>query len=360
MRILVTGCTFLQVNPTRRVISKIDVPQSIVETLSDLGHEVDWRKVEVGEDLSHYDAALVCLAPITSTNARKGSLGALWTLSQKRNLPTAALFDDWQFSAVFNGMRALKRNGEYLNKIIWGERFFPDDELLVNTHKDELVATAVDMLGPAWNRILPVCPMYRWGDREKVIAKMPEEITEVFALDPSPTIYDSVGGVHAELESAFSLNPQVRERAWLLAALMPHQDWLLKKETEWPVHIIGSRKLHAERLKTEEDVIARYFSHWGILSPPYNHAGGGWWRSRFIYAASSTSVLVCDKGEGLPIGPSYGVTIAEVEAMSNTELTVLALQQQTELRPWLTTWTEWQSDVQSIFIKAMDKLTAHV
>ena len=347
MRILVTGCTFLQVNPQRRVIKKIDVPQSIVETLQSLGHEVDWRLVNVGEDLSGYDAAFVCLAPITSTNARKGALGALWTLSEKRNIPVAALFDDWQFPAVFNGFRALKRAPEYLHKIIWGERFFfSETEETVRLHADELVETAVSLLGPAWNRVLPVCPMYRWGDREKVISKMPDEITSVFALDPSPTIYSSVASVKYEGE---------KERAWIMAALMPHGEWLEKREPTWRVDLFGSRKLKAERLKTEEDVIIEYYKRWGALSPPYSHAGGGWWRSRFIYAASAGTVLVCDKGEGLPIGPSYNLVIPKVEALSDSELLALATQQRDELRPWLTTWQDWEFDVQDIFAQATKK-----
>ena len=344
MRILVTGCTFLQVNPQRRVIKKIDVPQSIVETLIALGHDVDWRLVNVGEDLSGYDAAFVCLAPITSTNARKGALGALWTLSEKRNMPVAALFDDWQFPAVFNGFRALKRNPEYLNKIIWGERFFfSETEETVAQHKDELVQTAEELLGPAWKRILPVCPMYRWGDREKVLAKMPDEISSVFALDPSPTIYESMSSVKYNGE---------KERAWIMAALMPHGEWLEKKEPTWRVDLFGSRKLKAERLKTEEDVIMQYHLRWGALSPPYNHAGGGWWRSRFLYSASAGTVLVCDKGEGTPIGPSYNLIIPKVEALSDAELGALAKQQQDELRPWLTSWTDWENDIQDIFVRA--------
>ena len=79
MKILMTGFTALQINTERRTIQKIDVPALIVKALTDMGHEVDWRKVTPGEDLSSYDVAWVNLAPLNSLNGRQGAMGALYT-----------------------------------------------------------------------------------------------------------------------------------------------------------------------------------------------------------------------------------------------------------------------------------------
>ena len=114
MKILMTGFTALQINTERRTIQKIDVPALIVKALTDLGHEVDWRKVTPGEDLSSYDVAWVNLAPLNSLNGRQGAMGALYTLSS--GLPAVGFFDDWQFNTVFNGARAMVKKPAMLYK----------------------------------------------------------------------------------------------------------------------------------------------------------------------------------------------------------------------------------------------------
>ncbi len=114
MRLLVTGFTALQVNTMNRAILKLDVPAYIVQHLRASGHEVDWRRVTPGEDLSGYDAAWVCLAPMNSLNGRAGAMGALWTLSQ--NIPAVGFFDDWQFSTIANGARSVSKRPETLYK----------------------------------------------------------------------------------------------------------------------------------------------------------------------------------------------------------------------------------------------------
>lgn len=340
MRVLITGCTFLQVRASRRPISKIDVPESIYHTLTELGHEVDWRQVRVGEDLSDYDVAWVCLAPINSLNARKGALGALWTLSERRALPAVGFFDDWQCPNVFNSFRSLFTHPERLYKQLYGERFYvgePTDEG-VRPYEDELIRTAGEMLGPAWERIVAVGPMYRWGDRAKIMRRMPKEMGEMLAIDPSSTVYESMSEVSVPDTSDKRLR-------WLLAALMPHGDWLAKQQLTWDVDVIGSRKLKAPRLKTEQDVMGEYARHWGAMSPPYWSAGGGWWRSRFLYAARFKTVLVCDKGEATPLGDAYSLDIRAVERMEPNELELHAAAQATALRRFATTKDDWQKDI---------------
>jgi hypothetical protein len=209
--------------------------------------------------------------------------------------------------------------------------FFNETDEIVKPYENRLVKTAEAMLEERWAQgLVPACPMYSFGDRSLVRKRMPKTMGPIEALDPSSTIYNI-------LETSSPLSPQEKKRAWVLGALMPHDTWLEKKSPDWDVEIIGSRKLirkfGGQRLDTEADVLAFYNDHWGILSPPYPHAGSGWWRSRFMYAARVGSILVTDKGEGAPLGDPYKLTIKQVESMSTDELTACAKAQSDALRP---------------------------
>jgi hypothetical protein len=370
MKILMTGFTALQINTERRTIQKIDVPAHVAKAMEDLGHEVDWRKVTPGEDLSGYDMAWINLAPLNSLNGRQGAMGALYTLSS--GLPAVGFFDDWQFNTVFNGAKALMRKPQMLYKHLlvgtehrgeegatyfsradieaalervrekdpeaakkcYIERYYMmDTDESVQPYEKQLVQTAIDLLDARWAAgMVPVCPMYAWGDRTGVRKRMPSDVGRIEALDPTSVVFDTLNAVTPA-------TPEEKERAWVLGALMPHDTWLEKKKPGWPVEIVGSRKLirklGGSRLDTELDVLNFYNTRWGILSPPYPHAGSGWWRSRFLYAARIGSILVTDKGEGDPLGDAYKLTIADVEKMNTEELAAAAKAQADALRPYI-------------------------
>jgi hypothetical protein len=387
MKILMTGFTALQINTERRTIQKIDVPALIAKALTDLGHNVDWRKVTPGEDLSSYDAAWINLAPLNSLNGRQGAMGALYTLSS--GLPSVGFFDDWQFNTVFNGARAMVRKPEMLYKHLlvgtehrgeegatyfsradieaalerikekdpeaakkcYIERYYMmDTDEQVKPYEKRLVQAATDMIDRRWEAgMVPVCPMYAWGDRTSVRKRMPKKVGPIEALDPSCVTFDTLNAVTPK--------PAIeKKRAWVLGALMPHDEWLARKNLGWPVEIIGSRKLirklGGQRLDTELDVLNFYNERWGILSPPYPHAGSGWWRSRFLYAARIGSILVTDKGEGDPLGDAYKLTVADVEKMSDAELEAAAKAQADALRPHIGTYDGFKDHVERIIARA--------
>jgi hypothetical protein len=388
MKILMTGFTALQINTERRTIQKIDVPAHVAKAMEDLGHEVDWRKVTPGEDLSGYDMAWINLAPLNSLNGRQGAMGALYTLSS--GLPAVGFFDDWQFNTVFNGAKALMRKPQMLYKHLlvgtehrgeegatyfsradieaalervrekdpeaakkcYIERYYMmDTDESVQPYEKQLVQTAIDLLDARWAAgMVPVCPMYAWGDRTGVRKRMPSDVGRIEALDPTSVVFDTLNAVTPA-------TPEEKERAWVLGALMPHDTWLEKKKPGWPVEIVGSRKLirklGGSRLDTELDVLNFYNTRWGILSPPYPHAGSGWWRSRFLYAARIGSILVTDKGEGDPLGDAYKLTIADVEKMNTEELTAAAKAQADALRPYIGTYDMFKDHVHGILTRTM-------
>ena len=138
---------------------------------------------------------------------------------------------------------------------------------------------------------------------------------------------------------------------------MPHDTWLERKNPDWQVEIVGSRKLikklGGQRFAAEQDVLEFYNRHWGILSPPYPHAGSGWWRSRFLYAAHVGSILVTDKGEGDPLGDAYKLKIPDVEKMSDIELHEAAMAQQAALAPYIPEYTAFVEHCDRIVKRAV-------
>ena len=370
-----TGFTALQVNTDKlRAITKIDVPRSIVQALEESGHTVDWKRVVPGEDLSSYDVAWVNLAPLNSLNGRQGAMGSLYVLSS--GLPCVGFFDDWQFNTVFNGARAMMRMPKMMYKyLLTGtehrgdepathysrksaeeavarialvnpeaakkcgiERYYMlDEDHIIEQYEGRLHAAATDFLAERWERgMVPVCPMYAFGDRAIVRKRMPKALGPIEALDPTSTIMDS-------LQAVTPLAFEEKKKAWVLGALMPHDTWLEKKSPSWAVEIVGSKKMvnkfGGQRFKTEQEVLEFYNKHWGILSPPYPHAGSGWWRSRFLYAAHVGSILITDKGEGDPLGSAYKLKISDVEKMTDEELKEAALAQRAAIAPYITEYS---------------------
>jgi hypothetical protein len=383
-----SGFTALQINTEKRTIQKIDVPASIAKALRESGHEVDWRKITPGEDLSSYDVLWINLAPLNSLNGRQGAMGALYALSS--GIPCVGFFDDWQFNTVFNGARALIRKPAMLYKHLlvgtehrgeegatyfsradieaalerirevnpaaakkcYIERYYMmDNDENIKPWEKRLVQASTDLVDKRWEAgMVPVCPMYGFGDRSIVRKRMPIELGPIEALDPTATIMPTLQPVIAKPASD-------KKRAWVLGALMPHDNWLERKSLEWPVEIVGSRKLikklGGQRFDTEQDVLEFYNHHWGILSPPYPHAGSGWWRSRFLYAAHVGSILVTDKGEGDPLGDAYKLKIADVEKMSDSELAAAAIAQQEALKPYIPEYSAFVEHCNRIIERAV-------
>jgi len=392
MKVLMTGATSLQIGSRPRsnnTVRKIDVPESIAAALTRAGHDVTWKRVVPGEDLSGYDAAWCNLAPINSLNGRQGATGLLWTLGS--GLPCVGFFDDWNTGVVFNGMQSLARNprafykylvvggvkgDKSINKTQYSladakaeiaryseidpelgrklriDRYYSrDNDAQTREHEYELLEQCFAFKRERWRRgMVPVMPMYAWGDRSIIRRRFHENIRGIEALDPSPTIYDI-------LNTTQPLEAGLKRREWVLGSIQPHDDWVNRKPHDWDVTYLGSRlairRNSGERLKTEEDVLARYNESWGILSPPYPQAGCGWWRSRFMYSARVRSVLVCDKGEADSLGSAYRYSMADVEALDDRSLQALADEQAAQLAPHMGSLDAFTQHCDSIIQRAV-------
>lgn len=325
MRILVTGCTALQVDTPHRTIQKIDVPGYLVEEFRHQGHSVEWRKVLLGEDTNtwEYDMLVVCIAPPHSLNARH-SLGAFWSLRWKG--PTYVFWDDWQTREVVNGTRTCARRGlaQYEKLLVNqnNEPFYREDRAKIVQHHEELTE-----LFRSFEEIWPLnrthlLPCFAWGDRSKVVKLLPKSNWDPVEINPSSKV------PLVERPRLLELWEK-RDRTWLMASLMPHGDWVDKQKLTWNIAYVGSRKMMRERggdrYNTELEVQEAYAAHWGALAPKYYHAGSGWFRSRFIYAANARSIMLCSPHEGSAIGGPYMLNnVIELEQFSDRTLLELA------------------------------------
>lgn len=342
MKILVTGFTALQNGSEKRQIYKIDVPAAFVDTLRKYGHDVEWRKVELTEDdFSQYDVAIICVAPITSSNSSQG-LGALKALNRVKK--AIVFYDDWKLKEVNASWKAVLKQGKKQFHKKWGNgmNFYKNDTEDIEENADELLAVVNDLFTTGRDNWKVLCPMYEWGNKEiifnqKSISFLTKENFNY--IDPTPAVIN----IDRSIESRES-----KARQWCIASIADHSSWIKKQHLNWPVNYYGCRKLKCERVKTEEDVFELYKLHWGVLSPEYPQSGSGWFRARFIYAALAHSVLWCGKKDAQALGLSYQMEPALTELSSDVELHQLALQQASDIFKHITNKGEFEGKLINI------------
>lgn len=387
MKILMTGATTLQIKPPekRRVNQqKIDVPGAVVDVLREAGHDVDWRAVTPGEDLSGYDLMWINLAGVLSMNSRPGAMGMLWAISQV-DVPAVLFLDDWKTRLTYQQAKSFSERGVdmYFDRhLITNSKKFVDDGQATHYTKGPAVEELARILSLApagaekhvkldafyyqrnamtdeeWYAVRDACvegarlmragrpnsaigvPAYTWGDLDIVRPTLPEGIREspLIPIDPSfiaVDILESVGFCPDTLETP----------TWGLAALGDHTEWLDKvlPDRQWPVDMVGHSS--NRKLKTEQDVVRFYAEHQGILSPSYYHAGSGWWRSRFIYAAYLGVPIFAADGEADALGEAYQKSAYEIEKMDTYQRMALAHLQFAALQPRLSSREQFAHQV---------------
>jgi len=307
MRILLTGCTGIQVRAKRRRKNTFVTLYLVLgPALEELGHEVDWRPVKCGEPLKgKYDLAIVGVAAMHGFVTMNHKWGALWAASQ---LPHVVAFDDWQVEGVCGTIR---------DHSLWNLGVV-DYVAYQNAYKYRDVIEGQRAQWAAGMRHV-LAPLFNWGDRGEFHALHP--IGELHGWDPSPLV---------EMPP---LKAAAKERRWVCAALASKEAWLKKLPLSWPVERRFNGAL--PRLTEEQLVGESYASAWGVLSPAYRAIdGAGWWRARFGFAAHAGSVLWGDPKEMAPLGGPYAVPLEVVEGMSDASLARLALEQRDLLESW--------------------------
>jgi hypothetical protein len=325
-----------------------------------MGHEVEQRQVELGEDLSGYDEIIVFIAgprQLVATTVYEG----LWAISQKTDCILA--FDDWQVPDLFKGVAKcdgnsdelfaqfiLDVNKKTLEQVEPYEFNFMNALHVITSMKNRMLISAFrtehvkdnENYGPhlLFDKInYPRDRLFVYNPNPYHRNRMPGDLLHEGAEDPAwkkPSLTFNEG---VEL-----INERwaVKERRFNFASLVQSktQKWLKKqgytgnpKNDEegdiggWPVDLYGSKAETQKRLTEDQmcQVIAR---DWGCLMPGYEHAGSGWWRARPLQCADAGSILLGeDKELRVYYGndyPFFGLKAADLVSATDEELAEIA------------------------------------
>lgn len=326
VKILLTGMTPAQHDTPLRRIKMVNVTvHALVPALRELGHDVTWKPVAIDDPPEHdYDLAIVGVAPLGSIQVKR-KLGAFTVLDW--GLPTLMLVDDWRMYEIFSHIRSARRKGAvpYFTRKHGDGTYY---DVPADPHyRDKLVEQAPRLMriaeqlqaGPwpkTWSMLLP---MHRFGNPKLAVDMLKApwlDLGRVATFDPS-----------AFVEVRPSQVALRKERKWALATVQHYEWWIVKSNFGWPVDYYGIRGTDTPVLKDEDAVFDTYSSYWGVLSPPHQHAGSGWYRMRYLHAALGGSVLYLDPRDQrmFPVESAYRVgTPADVERLSDDSLAALA------------------------------------
>jgi len=309
MRVLMTGFTPIQVNSEHRRRDYTSFFHALERMVQALGYDYEWREVEPCEDLSKFDVALVGVFSPSSMMAAQNKFCGMWAAL---NLPHIIVADDWQVDQTF---------GQLNPKFFWGStrllsasRGWPRRNAL-EPHR-ERVDALLDQWGTNPPRLL--ISTYPWGDH----SLLPMKSRDLTSVDRTP------------FAPKYRISPVPKERRWAFASLFPHDEWRRSLKRTWG--IVLQCKLEASKhggqsnwnYVSEEIVVGDIYNRcWGVLSPPYGHAGSGWFRSRFNFAIDAGCILYADPSEVKAL-PSYvKYPLSEIEALTDGGLKVLADEQ---------------------------------
>jgi len=286
MKILFTGCTAKQVDDEaykRARVKRIDDSSIICNSLRKQGYDVDRRTVKWGDDLSEYGLAIVGVGQFGSNNYSGEIFNALYALKEVKNV--IVFHEDWKIDGTMKSWAKMLEQ-EVFDKSIskkWSDgRYFyggVDNPAFNPEEAREVIRKVAE--GEFENALIPA---FDWGDKEKVRDII--KVKNIYNIDLTPYVLDN-WNIKLEVE------PQVKEKKHMLASLVDHRPWVRRNKLKWPVDYFGAKSIkEASQLATETDVFEACGKYWGILCPEYPHAGSGWFRIRWIYAAIQKSVLL--------------------------------------------------------------------
>jgi len=293
----------MQVDSPRKVNDLISNLESLVIVLRQNGHDVEWRAVEVGESLDHFDHVIVSLMPMASWGSRYmgGALWAIWT--GKRVTLTA---EDWQVRGIWPSFRGLAKRYDYFEKTIWSHW-----EGRCSPSYKHVLHQVIRAMSGKWPYKMLV-PCWHGGD----LARLGLPADELISYDPSACMksYD------------FDVAPKCH--TWIFASLTAKDTWLHKQRQSltWPVLCYGNVRKDQQKLP-ESALQQVYASNWGVMSPPHDVSAAGWFRVRFHMAAQAGCVMLCGADEARVLGDAYAHSGADYEKMSDARLENVALDQ---------------------------------
>src|SRR5687768_3057186 len=272
MRVLVTGFNRAQTCKDYFLGQRLQIPTShygLIRALEDMGHEVEQRPVEMGENLDQYDEVVLYLHSPRSFSQRLYS--ALYVAGVRDDAIYS--IDDWQADQIFKGI------SEMLEKdFIQGS---PDPyrqylfDVYQGTETVEEVRKYESILVQGLKRILSgrnrfLLPAFANGDPKKMKIKWSENF---HTFDPTPYHYHRTpeNGFRisemSELLGSDRVEPADKKNRWVFASLMQTKTrtWLKRQGiSKWDVDYYGVQRgpLKCPRL-TEGEMCRTYMENWG-------------------------------------------------------------------------------------------------
>ena len=316
MKILFTGCTAKQTDDDawkRARVKRIDDSSIVCNSLRKQGYTVDRRTVKWGDDLSEYGLAIVGLGQFGSNNYSGEIFNALYAINAVENV--IIFHEDWKIDGTMKSLESMLDNEKYektLSKTWSDGRYFYGG--IDNPHFDKDIARQViqDVLEAKYDALIPA---YDWGNKQKVRDIIGSK--NIYNIDLTPYVLE-MWNIPLEYSS------QVKERKHMLASLVDHRPWVRRNKLTWDVDYFGAKSIkEAKQLRTETDVFEACGKYWSILCPEYPHAGSGWFRIRWIYAAIQKSILLSSEKDL----EALGLPKVNIEMLSDEKLKEYANEQ---------------------------------
>jgi|GEM_PF-3157828 len=350
MKILFTGCTAKQTDDDawkRARVKRIDDSSIICDSLRKQGYLVDRRKVKWGDDLSEYGLAIIGLGQFGSNNYSGEIFNIMYALKSVKNV--IVFHEDWKIDGTMKSWRGMLEQ-ECFNKSIskkWsnGNYFYGGVD---NPMFDPIAAMDVirDIVEGKFDNAL--IPAFDWGDKEKIRDII--KVKNIYNVDLTPYVLEN-------WNIKLDIIPQIKERKHMLASIVDHSPWVRRNKLKWPVDYFGAKSIKsAKLLATETEVFETCGKYWGILCPEYPHAGSGWFRIRWIYAAIQKSILLSSPKDL----EALGLTQKNIEVLSDNELQEYAETQSRTILSYMWTKEEFDNRINNMVSKVGTDLTRNI
>jgi hypothetical protein len=299
MRVLLSGFTQRATNSQKLRYDYLTAVYIMRDALGLLGHQVDHRAVTPGEDLSGYDRAILVIGPTKSFTCRFIP-GAAWVYN---NMPgrVTLLADDWSIEKTgYDFRNTLSRWEKWLQFFqtcgpVKGQELADHGVRQTNIYEmlEDITASKDQKL---------LAPMFTWGKHELLMKdNLPSTLV---SWDPTPLI-----------EPLLGRSSEPREKRWVMATLQKNTK---VPRGQWPVHQVGNKR-DGQAYLPEAEIFKLYQESAGVICPPYQKAGSGWWRYRYQLAADAGAVLWLDARDKACMGAAYMNSLPDYEKMSDEE-----------------------------------------
>jgi hypothetical protein len=278
----------------------------LVEMLKEMGHVVDHRRINIGEEIGYcYDYAFCGVAPLSSiTSGRVPETHYVMDQMPGRH---AVYADDWSFCGFGNSVRySLEKWEGYLKY-----KNFPYDPKALEVTKKSLQRMMNLPDAPV------LAPMFPWGKHSMLMENNYE--ATLWTIDPSPWVK------FPDIQVPEVSNKKIQ---WVMAALSDHTPWIRKQKFSLPITYVGNARMHSGVVLKEDAVVQLFADSYGALSVGYPSAGSGWWRTRYLNAAWGETLIYCDSKDQITMGASYQGTAEYFENLSSQSEYASAVQSQ--------------------------------